>query len=229
VEPALQAGTDGGRARGVARRVPRIERERQMLDVAEVLFAERGFAVSMDEIADGAGITKPMLYAYFDSKEGLYRSCVERVRGRLQEAIEGAATADEDAATRLWRALLAFFTFVDEERAAWTVFHGEAAAEGGLFAEEVARCRRDNVSLVARQLGAAGLRGEARDGSGTAADNEQTALMLVGACETLASWWLDHPGEPKEALALRVMNVFWLGLGAVGEGTRWRPPAAVAA
>jgi len=186
-----------------------------MLDVAEQLFAERGFAVSMDDIAEGAGISKPMLYAYFESKEGLYRACVERVRGRLHETIERAAAAGEDPDARLWHALLAFFTFVDEERAAWTVFHGEAAAEGGLFAEEVARCRRDNVSLVARQLG---------DG----AENEQTALMLVGACETLASWWLDHPEEPREALALRLMNVFWLGLGAVSDGERWWPPEVVA-
>lgn len=196
-----------------------------MLDVAEGLFAERGFGVSMDDIAEGAGISKPMLYAYFDSKEGLYRACVERVRERLHERIEQAATADEDDATRLWRALLAFFRFVDEERGAWTVFHCEAAKQGGLFAEEVARCRRDNVSLVARQLGAAGLSGV----RGTGADNEQIALMLVGACETLASWWLDHPEEPREALVLRLMNVFWLGLGAVGEGGRWSPPKVVAA
>ena len=55
--------------------MPRPVRERQMLEAAERAFADRGFhAASVDAIAEASGITKPMVYAYFGSKEGLYRA-----------------------------------------------------------------------------------------------------------------------------------------------------------
>src|SRR5687767_14290304 len=79
--------------RGVAarRRVPRVERQQQMLDVAARVFAERGYhAASMDEIAAEVGVSKPMLYAYFDSKEGLYLACIDRAGQDLLESMRRA-------------------------------------------------------------------------------------------------------------------------------------------
>ena len=64
-----------------------------MLAVAERAFADRGFhGASVDAIAEGSGISKPMIYAYFGSKEGLYRACMERARTRLLEALAAAST-----------------------------------------------------------------------------------------------------------------------------------------
>ena len=64
--------------------MPRAIREQQMLAAAERAFADRGFhAASIDAIAEASGITKPMVYAYFGSKEGLYRACMQRARARL--------------------------------------------------------------------------------------------------------------------------------------------------
>src|SRR5688500_14107879 len=80
--------------RGGTKKMPRAQREAQLLDLAERAFAERGFqAVSMDDIAAAAGVTKPLIYSYFGSKEGLYlagirrayEDCVERV----EEAVKG--------------------------------------------------------------------------------------------------------------------------------------------
>ena len=60
-------------------RLPRAERERQVLDVAHARFAAHGYAaVTMDDVAAGAGVTKPLLYAYFGNKERLYLACMER-------------------------------------------------------------------------------------------------------------------------------------------------------
>ncbi len=85
------------------RRVPRAVREREMIEVAQRVFAERGYhAASVDAIAEGAGITKPMVYAYFGSKEGLYVACMERARRRLFEAIDEAADADAPPDEQLW-------------------------------------------------------------------------------------------------------------------------------
>ena len=65
-------------------RVPRPVRERQLLELAEELFAERGYAgASMDELARRAGVTKPVVYELFGSKDGLFGACVDRSIERL--------------------------------------------------------------------------------------------------------------------------------------------------
>src|SRR3954465_11246936 len=93
-----------------SRRVPRAVRERQMLAVAERAFAERGYhAASVDAIAEAAGITKPMVYAYFGSKEGLYRACMAAARERLMTALREGVDTSAAPDQQLWRGLLTFF------------------------------------------------------------------------------------------------------------------------
>src|ERR1700721_110456 len=83
------------------RRMPRPERERQMPEVAGRSFAARGFhAVSMDEIAKQAGISKPMLYQYFGSKEGLYVAYVRQQGSALLAGVRGATGPDAATAHR---------------------------------------------------------------------------------------------------------------------------------
>src|SRR3982074_56633 len=80
-----------------AKRMPRPERELQMLEVAGRSFAARGFhAVSMDGIAEQAGISKPMLYHYFGSKEGLY---VAYVRDEGRTLLAGMRDATDPSAS----------------------------------------------------------------------------------------------------------------------------------
>src|SRR5213080_3115010 len=100
------------------RKVPRAVRERQMLEVAGRVFAARGFHdASMDEIAQGAGISKPMVYSYFGSKEGLYFAYIElagqRLLERMAEAAAGVERSGEvDARATLRATSLAFFAHV---------------------------------------------------------------------------------------------------------------------
>src|SRR3954465_10225971 len=73
-------------------RVPREVRERQLVELGEERFAERGFAkASMDELARRAGVTKPVIYELFGSKEGLFEACREGLALRLAESIAEAA------------------------------------------------------------------------------------------------------------------------------------------
>src|SRR3954471_16466628 len=91
------------------RKVPRHVREQDMLRVAERAFAGLGYhGASVDAIAEGAGISKPMVYAYFDSKEGLYRAVMHRARERLLHILGAVADADGPPDERLWHGLLAF-------------------------------------------------------------------------------------------------------------------------
>src|SRR5690606_36685057 len=92
----------------------RAERDRQMLDVAEEVFAERGYqGTSMDEIAERCGVSKPMLYEYFGSKDGLLEAGVGRSKAQLfddtHKASAGATTPQDD----LWRGMVAYFEFMD--------------------------------------------------------------------------------------------------------------------
>ncbi|MGB8944339.1 MAG: helix-turn-helix domain-containing protein, partial [Streptomyces sp.] len=83
--------TVNGRTEGRRKRVPRQEREQQIIDVAVTVFAKRGYhAASVDEIAELAGISKPMVYLYLDSKEGLFLACLRREADRLVAAFQDA-------------------------------------------------------------------------------------------------------------------------------------------
>src|SRR4029453_3676370 len=92
-------------------RPPRAVREAQMVAAAERLFSEHGYhGVSMDQIAAASGITKPMLYESFGSKEGLFLACMERARGQLFEAIGTAVRGADDAQHALRAGIEAFLT-----------------------------------------------------------------------------------------------------------------------
>ena len=190
--------------------------------MAERAFGGRGFhAASVDAIAEGAGISKPMVYAYFGSKEGLYRACMgqarERLLATLRDGIESGAPPDQ----QLWHGLLAVFRFVEREHDAWSILLGDATAGAGPFAAEGAEVRREMAARVAELL----RRGAAAEGLDhrSLATVDQLAHALVGAGESLASWWEEHPEEPVERVALVLMNFAWNGLGGLVSGRAWTP------
>ncbi len=205
------------------RRLPRSVRVQQMLDAAVVVFSGSGYhAASMDEIAERAGISKPMVYAYLGTKEELFIACLHREGTRLMEAIVAATAPQVPPDEQLWRGLRAFFAFVADHRDGWSMLYRQARGQER-FAAEVAQMRARMVEVVtgllARVVG--GGAGPARP-----ADLEPTAYALVGAGESLADWAVDHPSEPAEVTATRLMNLVWLGAGELLRGTTWRPPAA---
>jgi AcrR family transcriptional regulator len=175
--------------------MPRPERERQMLEVAGRSFAARGFhAVSMDEIAEQAGISKPMLYHYFGSKEGLYVAYVRQQGDALLAGMRDATEPDASPAERLWAGTLAFLGYVDEHRPGWALLYREAVSQGGPVAVEVAELRARIAAIVHRLLlGTAG--------PGASETGEMLAHAFVGAGESVANWWLEHPEEPREDVA----------------------------
>ena len=204
------------------RKVPRKVRELQMLEAAERAFAERGFhGASVDAIAEASGITKPMIYAYFGSKEGLYRACMQRARARLLTALRDGVDTTAAPDQQLWHGLLAVFTFVERERDSWAILLGEVTQGTGPFAQDGAAVRRELSSLIAELL----RRAAAAEGLDAAAlaISDQLARALMGAGESLAVWWAEHPEEPVERIALVLMNFAWNGLGGLSEGRTWTP------
>ncbi|WP_176968685.1 TetR/AcrR family transcriptional regulator [Amycolatopsis xylanica] len=187
--------------------MPRAERERQMIETAEAVFAERGYsAASMDDIAERVGVSKPMLYEYFNSKEGLLLACIRQSRAALREVTAQAtsgATSPEDA---LHRGLLAFFVFIRERRQAWSLLRHEMALIGTPAADEIEETRRQQTDLIAT------LMAEHFDAdSGLQA--EASAEFVVGACERLAIWCERHDDVTPEAATRYAMDILWAGLG----------------
>jgi AcrR family transcriptional regulator len=189
------------RTRRQSRRMPRPERERQMLEVAGQSFAEHGFhAASMDEIARRAGISKPMLYQYFGSKEGLYVAFVRQQGTALLEAMRNATAPGADPARALRAGTLAFLGYVDEHRSGWELLYREAANQGGPLAAEIAALHARIAGIVHRLFMSV-----AGDESGERTD--ALAHAFVGAGESVANWWLEHPGQPRDDVAALLVDL----------------------
>jgi AcrR family transcriptional regulator len=169
-------------------RLPRAEREQQMLSAARALFAERGYgAVTMDDVAAAVGVTKPLLYTYFGNKERLYLACMEPAANDLREAVARAVAESERPADALELGVQAFFSFVDRDRDAWRVLFDETLPGGGEVARRVAEHREQLEAVVAR-LVVARLPGRRRGRA--AVEVEALSTALLGAAESLARWWL---------------------------------------
>lgn len=191
--------------------MPRAQREQQMLQVAEAVFAESGYqATSMDDIAARVGVTKPMLYEYFGSKDGLLRACLGRARQQLHEQTVAAAGEGGDPREVMARAVRAFFDFVDEHAAAWAVLQAESMVTTGPGAQEIEEIRRQQSDYTQALL--AGLPGAAALGP---VELAARAEMVTGACERVAVWRTAH-AAPAEISAERatelVMAALWPGL-----------------
>jgi AcrR family transcriptional regulator len=191
-----------------------------MLDSAVRVFSRRGFhAASMDEIAEDAGISKPMVYAYLGTKEELFVACLEREGTRLMEAIAAEVVGADTPDQKLWRGLRAFFTFVGAHRDGWAVLYRQARGERP-FVGASAEMRERMVEVVAMMLGRA-LAAEGREVREL--ELQLMAYALVGASESLADWLADHPEADPEKTATRMMNVAWLGAGQLLRGETWTP------
>ena len=207
-----------------ATRMPRAARERKMIEAATKVLAKRGYHdASMDEIAARSRISKPMLYAYFDSKEGLCRACIRQARRRLYDSIEAGADAGAAPDEQLWLGIIAFFRFVEERPDDWAVLLGEATAGVGAFARDVAEVRREVAEGVRPLLRAAAAAEGADPGSLEA--TEPLAHALIGAGESLAEWWVHHPDVARDGVARLLMNFAWMGFGDLVRGERWAGPA----
>jgi AcrR family transcriptional regulator len=184
-----------------------------ILGVAGQVFAHDGYdRASMDRIAELAGVSKPMLYAYFGSKEGLYVAYIERTGGDLVQRLIGSDDADEGGLTRLRGVIGEFLAFVEEHRHGWTVLFRELNASRPL-AERVAQLRAQIVSEVRRML-----EDDERPPALAPPASEGVAEAIVGAGEALANWWLKRPDVARDDIA-----DWYVGLARAAISTATRP------
>ena len=196
-----------------------------MLEAGTRLFARSEYqAVSMDAVAAAADVSKPMVYDYFRSKQGLFLACIDHWTAELVRRLEEATPASLPPDARLWAGLLATFRFIDEEPEAWALLHPHGPEASGQLAAGAARTHEAMTRLIARLLCDAAT-AEGIDPDIARDATEPLAHALVAATQGIAAWGLRNPDEPKERQALRLMNFAWMGLENLLVGKLWLPPA----
>jgi AcrR family transcriptional regulator len=205
----------------VRRRLSAPDRRAAILDAALEVFASRGYhAASIDEIAQGAGISKALIYEHFPSKKDLHASLLERHVQEIFERLAETAAGPDPGEVRLRNGVDAFLEWVETHPRAFRLlfrdtFEVDVAellqrlqqqatfAIAGLMATEPIAEVHDDLSEVERRLAI-----------------EMFAQQLSGAVQSLAIWWREHPKVKREFLVDCVMDFAWLGLERVRGGER---------
>lgn len=187
----------------------RADRRDQLLDTAQQVFTERGYAsASMDDVADAAGVTKPVLYDHFGSKDGLLAAVIERSGQEMLDATTGAVQG-LDPETALRQGLTAFFRYVDEHAGAWTLLLREVAP-GTPAAGAVDRIRGVQVDVIAALVGQ----------HVTTADPTRATVfahVVSGAAERLSTVRVNGLTATPEEAANLLMDALWTGFAALVE------------
>lgn len=183
-----------------------------MLEVAERVFAAQGFqSTTMDEIAEHVGITKPLIYDYFGSKEGLLAATIERARRQLMGSlIDSWASRPQDAVRdRVEAVVAAFFAFIDEHRQAFALIGTEGALIGEA-AQSVERIRQQTAKGFAEGL-------RTLPTFATLESTQVTAMaeIVIGGCERLAVWRSANPGMSSQEATDLVLTTIWDGMASV--------------
>jgi len=197
--------TSDTRGRGV--RLPRSARRAQLLEAAQEVFVESGYhAAGMDEIADRAGVSKPVLYQHFPGKLDLYLALLDQHSGELVQLVRAALASTTDNKQRVAATIEAYFEFVDRDGAPFRLVF-----ESDLTNEIAVRQRVDQVSQDCAEAIAALI---SDDTDLPEAEAHLLAMAMSGMAQVCARFWLSQESAiPREEAARLVASLSWRGLG----------------
>ncbi len=195
------------------RRLTAEQRRRQLLAVALELFAHRGYrATTMDDIAEAAGVTKPLLYQHFSSKRALYLELVDSIAHDLLGAIQRAVSQAEGPRQQVELGFAAYFRLVVSHEAAFRLLYGRDLAGDDELGRGL-RTVEDAIAEAIDPLIDAGL------------DDDHRRLLaygIVGMAEGASRRFLEHrpvteaeAEEEAQRLAGRIADLAWAGLRSV--------------
>jgi AcrR family transcriptional regulator len=194
----------GTRPRGG--RMPRRERRAQLLESALEVFVAQGYhAAAMDDIAERAGVSKPVLYQHFPGKLDLYLALLDASCDEIIDNCRQALAATQDNKFRVQATIEAFFEYVDEETGAFRlVFESDLTNEPAVRGH-VERVTTECAEMIAEVIhDDTGLPGPA---------SRLLAVSLVGMAQVSARFWLTEAGgiSKSDASAL-VAGLAWRGI-----------------
>ena len=194
--------------------MPAAERREVIVATATEVFAERGYdGASIDEIARRAGVSAPVVYDHFASKQDLYERLLERTRDELLDVWRDHLFTDEPAAVRIPRAIEAWAAYVETHPYASRMYFRDATGVPAVqeFHREIhAQGRAVLGTILGRERGAANIAG-ADDREAL----EMAAEVMRAGLAGLAVWWSERPHVPRERIVTVAVNVLWVGFERV--------------
>ncbi|OEV11938.1 TetR/AcrR family transcriptional regulator [Streptomyces nanshensis] len=193
-------------ARPRGTRLPRRARRNQLLGAAQEVFVAQGYhAAAMDDIADRAGVSKPVLYQHFPGKLDLYLALLDQHCESLLEAVRAALASTTDNKQRVAATMDAYFAYVEDEGGAFRLVF-----ESDLTNEPAVRDRVDRVSLECAEAVSDVI---AED---TKLSRDQSMLLAVGLCgmaQITARYWLGSGRPiPRDSAAKLISSLSWRGI-----------------
>lgn len=207
---------------GVRRRMPYARRREQLLQVALAEFGRRGYhETQMEHVAGAAAVSKALLYQHFASKEQLFVEVTGAIVAELTARLNAAVLGEQDSMEGIRAMIRVLFDYATAEPDAWALVirhldKPEVGPElremrdrlGEAFADLLLRRRRADPKLSPEALAA----------------NERRARLLVplmyGSMLSMVSWWLEHPGTPRDRAEQMAVEFIWLGLDRLRSGER---------
>lgn len=188
---------------GAGSRRPWVERHAHLLDAAEQLFFERGFAaVSLSDIAHAAGVTKPIAYRHFKTKDGAYVACARRAHVDFAQALVQRVDPSLTVREQFAAAADLFFALVETQPQRWELIYGSAAVLPAESREELSTLRSDNIETIYALI--------TKDQPGIPKlFAEGLSHAMSGAAERLGLWWQSRPGLDRQHMVNIYVEIFY--------------------
>jgi AcrR family transcriptional regulator len=187
-------------------RLPRLARRRQLLDAATAVFVARGYhAAAMDEIAERAGVSKPVLYQHFPGKQELYLALLDESVDRLVEAVTDAIRATSDNRERVNATFAAYFGYVAEHSGTFKLVFESDLTSDPAVRDKLAEAERTCAQLISQII---------KDDAGLADDEAYLlSIGMLGMAQVSARHWLATTDAiPQDAAAQLVARLAWRGI-----------------
>jgi AcrR family transcriptional regulator len=191
------------------------DRRQHIIDVSITCFSRTGYHnTSMTDIADAVGVTKPVLYQHFDSKRALYLEILRFVGQALVTAVTSNAATSSDGREQTERAMIAYFTWVNEHRDAFALLFESSERVDEEFATTVREFEEAASSAIAPLITV-----------DLPEDSRRTlAMALVGMVEAVSRHVIAQ-GTPFDsgALGTELAGLAWGGLRSLGQSRNTQP------
>ncbi|MQA25410.1 MAG: TetR family transcriptional regulator [Micromonosporaceae bacterium] len=189
-------------------RLPRSARRKQLLAAAQQVFVARGYhAAAMDEIAEQAGVSKPVLYQHFPGKLELYLALLDTHVDALIKRIQDAMSSTTDNKIRVNATMRAYFEFVGDGGGAFRLVFESDLRNDAAVRERIDRVEHASIEAVTETIMA-----------DTGVSRERAALLavgLTGAAEVSARYWLTaRSGVPVDEAVDLLAALAWKGISS---------------
>ncbi|QXJ24576.1 TetR/AcrR family transcriptional regulator [Actinomadura graeca] len=196
--------TPDARPRGT--RLPRLARRRQLLGAAQEVFVAQGYhAAAMDEIAERAGVSKPVLYQHFPGKLELYLALLDEHAEALVKTVRDALESTTVNKMRVQACMQAFYDFVAGEGEAYRLVFESDLRNVAPVRARVDRANQQCAEMIAQVI--------AEDTDAPTDEAHLLGMGLVGMAEVSARYWLSqHRAIPKDTAEKIIARLAWRGI-----------------